>query len=64
MFVRFNKSRVTFIISPSGHPLFLIKWIQFDFSIFTLRGLLLDPHGVIAGDAVLLFRALEESTPC
>lgn len=55
-------SRVTFIVSPSCHPLLPLKRIKPEFSIFALGAFLSYPHSMVTRDAAILLGAFEEST--
>lgn len=54
-------SGVAVVVDPSGHPLLGLSAVQLDFPVLGLGRILFDSHGVVAGDAVILARSLEES---
>lgn len=56
-----RRSRVAVVVDPSRHPRLRLGDVSFNFPLFALGRFLFDPHGVVAGDAVVLARALEES---
>lgn len=56
-----RRSRVAVVVDPSRHPRLRLGNVRLDFPVFVLGSFLFDPHGVVARDAVLLARALEES---
>lgn len=56
-----RRSRVAVVVDPSRHPRLRLGNVRLDFPVFVLWRFLFDPHGVVARDAVLLTRALEES---
>lgn len=55
------RSRVAVVVNPSRHPRLCLGDVGCDFPLFALGRFLFDPHGVVARDAVVLARALEES---
>lgn len=56
------RSRIAVVVDPSRHPRLRLGDVGFDFPPFALVRFLFDPHGVVAGDGVLLTRALEKAT--
>lgn len=53
---------MTFIVSPSCHPLLPLQRIKPEFSIFVLGAFLSYPHSMVTRDAAVLLGAFEEST--
>lgn len=56
-----RRSGVAVVVDPSRHPRLRLGNVRLDFPVFVLGSFLFDPHSVVARDAVLLTRALEES---